>query len=62
MKKFVIVYVAEYHVNQIECSSMENAVAVRNVLKAEGYKLYPFTVDSHLNRIPTVDGIAEISA
>ena len=62
MKKFVIDYVTEYHINSIECSSMENAVAVRNVLKAEGYKLRDYVLDNHLKRIPTVDGIAEIDA
>lgn len=62
MKKYAVVYVAECYVNTIWCKSKENAIAVRNVLKAEGYKFFDWVADSHLNRIKAIDGIAEIAA
>lgn len=62
MKKYAVIYVAEYHVNTIWCKSEKNAIAVRDALKAEGYKFFDWVVDNHLNRIKAVDGIAEVAA
>lgn len=62
MKKYAVVYVSDLHINEIKCSTIENAVAVRDILKSEGYEFSTWTIGAGMKKISVVEGIAEIAA